>query len=553
MLRINEVKLNVVADRDDIASKTAKILNVKKSDIKTLKLLKRSIDAREKMRSSKNKELIFSYNVVVGLTSNNMEEEILSKNIKGVLRYDPKIFEPKLNIDKEKMKDIRPIIVGFGPAGLFAAYIFTMNGIKPIIYERGNSIEDRVKDVMDFLRGGDLKVNSNISFGEGGAGTFSDGKLYTNNKDKDGMGRFILETFVKYGASDTILYDAHPHIGTDKLRNIIISMRNDIVKLGAEIHFNTKIKFSDNDYDIDDKNENIKTINIKDIRDNNPVLIAVGNSARDTYRELVDSKFDLKSKTFAMGFRIAVPQTVIDNSQYGKITDKEKKVLGPAIFKLVDHISDDRSMYTFCMCPGGYIVNSSSYKNMLSINGMSYNDRKARYANTAIIENILIEDNDDPLCGVKIQEEIERKAYEMGKGKIPAALYKDALNGNKDLLEKTMDILPYPEEVFKGKVSYVPEIINIYDDLKLPYSIKEDFINAMEKFNEIIKGLISDDTVIAGVETRTSSTVSLERDENYMCNVEGFYPCGEGLGHGGGIISAAIDGIKVATAILSKS
>lgn len=553
MLRINEVKLKVVADKDDIISKVAKILNVKKSDIKALKLLKRSIDAREKMRSSKNKELIFSYNVVVGLISNNMEEDILSKNIKGVSRHDPKVFEPKLNIDKEKFKDIRPIIVGFGPAGLFAAYIFTMNGVKPIIYERGNSIEERVKDVMDFIGGGDIKVNSNISFGEGGAGTFSDGKLYTNNKDKDGIGRFILETFVKYGASDTILYDAHPHIGTDKLRNIIINMRNGIVKLGAEIHFNTKVKFSDNDYDIDDKDENIKTINIKDIRGDNPVLIAVGNSARDTYRELVDSKFDLKSKTFAMGFRIAVPQTVIDNSQYGKITDKEKKVLGPAIFKLVNHISDDRSMYTFCMCPGGYIVNSSSYKNMLSINGMSYNDRKARYANTAIIENILIKDNDDPLCGVKIQEEIERKAYEMGKGKIPAALYKDALNGNKDLLEKTMDTLPYPEEVFKGKVSYVPEIINIYDDLKLPYSIKEDFINAMEKFNEIIKGLISDDTVIAGVETRTSSTVSLERDENYMCNVKGFYPCGEGLGHGGGIISAAIDGIKVATAILSKT
>ena len=483
MLRINEVKLNVVSDKDDIANKVAKILNVKKSDIKTLKLLKRSIDAREKMRSSKNKELLFSYNVLVSLGSKNQEEDIISKNIKGVIRHDPKIFEPKIDIDKEKFIDIRPIIVGFGPAGLFSAYIFTLNGIKPIIYERGNSIEERVKEVMDFIGGGELKVNSNVSFGEGGAGTFSDGKLYTNNKDKDGMGRFILETFVKYGASETILYDARPHIGTDKLRNIIIAMRNDIVKLGAEIHFNTKVKFSDNDYDIDDKNENIKTININDIKGNNPVLIAIGNSARDTYRELVDSKFDLKAKTFAMGFRIAVPQTVIDNSQYGRITEKEKKVLGPAIFKLVDHINDDRSMYTFCMCPGGYIVNSSSYKNMISINGMSYNDRKAKYANTAIIENILLEDNDDPLCGVKIQEEIERKAYELGKGRIPAALYKDALNGNKNLLEKSMDSLPYPEEVFKGKVAYVPEIINIYNDLKLINNIKKDFINAMEKFN----------------------------------------------------------------------
>ena len=327
-------------------------------------------------------------------------------------------------------------------------------------------------------------------------------------------------------------------------------MRNDIVKLGAEIHFNTKVKFSDTEYDIDDKNEKIKVVNIKDIKGNNPVLIAVGNSARDTYRELVDSKFDLKAKTFAMGFRIAVPQSIIDNSQYGKITDKEKKVLGPAIFKLVNHISDDRSMYTFCMCPGGYIVNSSSYKNMLSINGMSYNDRKAKYANTAIIENILLKDNDDPLCGVKIQEEIERKAYELGKGRIPAALYKDAINGNRDLVEKNMDTLPYPAEVFKGAIAYAPDIINIYNDLKLPYSIKEDFINTMEMFNEIIKDLITDDTVIAGVETRTSSTVSLERDENYMCNVKDYYPCGEGLGHGGGIISAAIDGIKVATAIL---
>ena len=549
MLRINEVKLNVVADKDDIINKTAKILSIKKSDIKTFRLLKKSIDAREKMRSSKNKELIFSYNVAVSLISKKLEEDIINKNLKGITRFEEKTFDPKIDIDEDK-KNIRPIIVGFGPAGLFSAYIFSINGIRPIVYERGDKIEERVKDVMDFLNGGDIKVNSNISFGEGGAGTFSDGKLYTNNKDKDGIAKFILETFVKYGASDKILYEAHPHIGTDKLRNIIIAMRNDMEKLGVEFHFNTKVNFSDKVYDVGDENEKVVNVNIKDINKDNPVIIAVGNSARDTFRELVDSKFNIKPKNFAMGFRIAVPQTIIDNSQYGEITSQEKKALGPAIFKLVNHINDERSMYTFCMCPGGYIVNSSNYKNMLSINGMSYNDRKARYANTAIVENIVIEDSDDPLIGVKIQEDIEKKAYELGQGKIPASLYIDALNNNTTVMQKLEDILPYPSEVFKGEITYAPSILNIYDDLKLSYSIKEDFISTMNYFNDIIKDLISDYTVVAGVETRTSSTVSLERDDNYMCNIKNFYPCGEGLGHGGGIISAGVDGVRVAMAIL---
>lgn len=517
MININQLKLHITHTNDDLLLAIKKASRLESLTMDRVTILRKSIDARKK------DDIHFVYNVAID--------------------YDnEKKFSP--NIKKAKEGTKRPIVVGFGPAGLFASYILAINGLKPIILERGKSIDERIKDVKKFFDTMELDENSNVSFGEGGAGAFSDGKLNTNNKDRLGIYRFVLETFVKYGADKSILYENNPHIGTDKLTGIIKNMRDDIISLGAEIRYNTI--FSYDDY----KEEALS---------GTPIILAIGNSARDTFRDLLKNGFDLKAKAFAVGFRVAHKQKMIDKNQYGKFSkycktafddtnsksDENKATLPPATYKLTYDCKNGHSIYSFCMCPGGYIINSSNYKNMLSINGMSYNDRAGMYANSAIVETIKPEElnihqlknanNENPLICLEFQELVEKEAFALNEGYIP-------YSGDTD----------DTENIFKGKAKKNEDIVNIYEKFNLHFSIKNDIEKALKHFEKILPGFDNEKVVVAGVETRTSSPVMLARDDKYMCNVKNFYPCGEGLGHGGGIMSCAVDGIMVAESIVKS-
>ena len=540
MYRLNQIKLNINHDEKDLKARIAKIIKVSVDDIEwsTLTILHRSIDARDKSN------ILFVYNVAFDFVeaSKNAGADFKRQQIKQAAQllenYEPIIFNPIVGASSTRLSVPRPVVVGFGPAGIFASYIFALNGLKPIIVERGKSLDERIKDVEKFFETMELDEESNVCFGEGGAGAFSDGKLNTNNKDKTGIYHFILETFVKFGADERILYENMPHIGTDKLVDVIKNIRYEIIKLGGEIHYNTKFVFENG--------------LAKLAPTNAPVILAIGNSSRDTFRELIANGFDLKPKPFAIGYRIAHRQEMINESQYGGARKTRPYVdkLGPATYKLTYDVGNGHSVYSFCMCPGGYIINSSNYNGMLSINGMSYNDRSGKYANSAIVETITPEDvlgsYNSPARMIEFQEMIEKRVFELEKGFIPY------------VTSEGSDICP--EDVFKGQAKYSEKLKTVFDDLGLKFNINEDIEKALKHFNKIIPGFYSGSQssplqvgaqfIIAGVETRTSSPVKLDRDENYMCNVTNYYPCGEGLGHGGGIISCAADGVKVAKKII---
>ena len=583
MYRINQIKLNINHDEKKLYEKVAKIAGVKASDIKldTFTILRKSIDARDK------NNILFVYNVAFELVD--------GKECGGLTKYRPIVFDPIVRGSQSspirggsqsssirggsqsspvRGGSQRPVVVGFGPAGLFASYIFALNGLKPIVVERGKALEDRTRDVEKFFKTMELDENSNACFGEGGAGAFSDGKLNTNNKDHDGVYRFILETFVKFGADERILYESMPHIGTDKLVDVIKNMRNEIVRLGGEIHYNTRLIFESGLAVFAPTDGSADGIAVKDA----PIVLAIGNSSRDTFRELYENGFDIKAKPIAVGYRIAHKQSFIDEVQYGGShsspvrenlhsspvrenlqSSPVRDMLGPATYKLTYDVGNGHAVYSFCMCPGGYIINSSNFKGYLSINGMSYNDRSGLYANSAIVETINPEDirgshsspirggshsspirggaHSSPLLMMEFQEMVEKKAYELEKGYIPY-ITGDGKDINQD-------------EIFKGQARYTKELMSVYEECGLKVDINRDIEMALNHFNNKMQGFYdASQYVIAGVETRTSSPVKLDRDENYMCNVKNFYPCGEGLGHGGGIMSSAADGVRVAMKVM---
>ncbi|MBQ2204566.1 MAG: hypothetical protein II411_01570 [Lachnospiraceae bacterium] len=624
MYKLSQIKLNINHSENDLKRKIAKAVKVSVDHIdwSTLIILHKSIDARVKSN------ILFVYNVAFNFAK-KFRNEIVMKIENSLEKYEPVSFNPyiklaNLNCKDSKSLDVkmlpqkaehsltslslnRPVVVGFGPAGIFASYIFVLNGLKPIIVERGKSLDDRIKDVEKFFEDLELNEDSNVCFGEGGAGAFSDGKLNTNNKDKTGVYHFVLETLSKFGADEKILYENMPHIGTDKLVNIIKNIRNEIIKLGGEIYYSTKLIFKDGIAKLVYTNDDLNQKNISELHEcnnilkNAPIILAIGNSSRDTFRDLIANGFDLKPKPFAIGYRIAHKQFMIDEAQYGigfhsthepneskclgnNDISKLREKLGPANYKLTYDVGNGHSVYSFCMCPGGYIINSSNFKNMLSINGMSYNDRSGKYANSAIVETISPEDVLGTNCQkeqggiysetaqaikmIEFQEMIEKKTFELEKGFIPY------------LTNSSSDICI--EDVFKGKAKYCEKLKTVFDGLGLKFNINDDIEKALQAFNKIINGFYLDSLssqikndslqdevthkttkcssiqntlmhyIIAGVETRTSSPVKLDRDENYMCNVKNFYPCGEGLGHGGGIMSCAVDGIRVAVKIIEN-
>ena len=525
MIRVRQIKISIDDDSiESIKAKCSKKLRINESDIKKLSIHDQSIDARHKPN------IYFVYTVDVELDN---EENILNKVKDNDVLKTPN-EEYIFDITGQDSLKNRPVIVGAGPAGLFCAYILAEHGYKPIVIERGKKVEERAKDVEEFWRTGVLNTESNVQFGEGGAGTFSDGKLTTQIKDKFNRKKKLLDTFINCGADPKIGYINKPHIGTDKLREIIANMRECIIKMGGEFKYNTCLT---NIKQVDGKITSIE-VNYREWIDTDILVLALGHSARDTFKMLLDNNLNMTPKPFAVGVRIQHPQTMINLNQYGLASHVK---LDAASYKLTYQAKNRRGVYSFCMCPGGFVVNASSEEGMLAVNGMSNNDRNSENANSAIIVTVGPDDfGSSPMDGIKFQRELEHKAYELGKGNIPIQLYKDYKNNIITTgFGKT-------KPVMKGSFTFA----NLNE--LFPGYINESLKEGIDHFNGIIKGFSDGDSILAGVESRTSSPIRMERDETFNSNIKGIYPCGEGAGYAGGITSAGIDGIKVAEMIATK-
>lgn len=522
MIRITQIKLPVRHRKEDMIQAIAKALRLPAEQIQDYNIVKKSIDARKK------NEVKYIYVVDVVLTFKLKEKESTvikrSRNANvSTVDHTNYNFRP---IGTRKLNS-RPIVVGTGPAGLYCAYLLAKHGYQPLVIERGEEVLKRVQAVEHFWNSNKLNTESNVQFGEGGAGTFSDGKLNTMVKDVSHRYRYVLDNFVEHGAPSDILYLNKPHIGTDKLREVVVNMRNEIIRLGGEVRFGTKLT------DLIIENGVISKIEVNH-NEKIPceVLIpALGHSARDTFAMLLERGLLLVPKPFAVGFRIEHSQDMINHSQYGD----EAVCLPPADYKLTHQTQSGRGVYSFCMCPGGYVVNASSEQGHLAVNGMSNYAREGENANSAIVVTIKPEDfgSEGALSGIAFQHELERMAYETGKGLIPVQLFGDLLR-NQD-------------SVTIGKVT--PNLKGNYRlaNLKdcLPEMIRQDIVEGILAFDKKIKGFANEEAILSGVESRTSSPVRILRNETLESNIQGIYPCGEGAGYAGGITSAAMDGIKV--------
>lgn len=533
MLRVNQVKIRTEHTGEQLKRKTAEALGIQTADILGLRIIRQSIDARKKP------EIFYSYSLEVQVKN---EDKVL-KRFRGkenqVCRAESTVYRfPEPGMKRRKQPTV---IVGMGPAGLFCAYYLALHGYRPILLERGKCVEERQRDVERFWETGNLDPASNVQFGEGGAGTFSDGKLNTLVKDRDGRNREVLETFVRFGAKESICYEAKPHIGTDVLCNVVRNMRNEIVRLGGEVHFQSCVT------DVEISGGAVSTVTVNGERriPCEQLVLAIGHSARDTMEMLYEKRIPMEAKAFAVGLRVEHPQAMINESQYGC---ENPGSLGAAAYKLTAKAKNGRGVYSFCMCPGGYVVNASSENGRTAVNGMSYSGRNGENANSAIIVAVTPEDygSDHPLAGIAFQRRLEERAYELGQGKIPAQRYGDFRNrvtGQDDGWQE-------PETMIQPqcKGGYVwADVSKI-----LPEECNRAFVDGMECFERQIRGFDRPDAVLLGVESRTSSPVRIGRDETLQSEIRGLYPCGEGAGYAGGITSAAMDGLRVAEQIASE-
>ena len=530
MIQVSQIKILSGEDSDTKRrSQLAKVLHINPSNIGKIQIRKKSLDAR------KHPDIYWVYQLVCSVEH---ESEILKKCQKNqqVQFYEPKTpLEDMLTL---KGKDPgRVIIVGCGPAGLFTAYCLSQAGIKSTIVERGKTVEQRMKDIEEFWDGGSLNPESNVSFGEGGAGTFSDGKLNTAVKDKTGRIPLVLRTFVKYGAPQEIEYLSKPHIGTDLLRNVILNMRKELEARGCTFLFETKLV----DIRLDggcvgsvivEKNGQSSEIKC------DQCVLAIGHSARDTFSMLVQNDIPMETKPFAIGVRAEHLQKEINTNQYGMDSDE----LPAADYKCTGKGVNDRGVYSFCMCPGGFVVNASSEQGALVVNGMSNHDRSERNANSAIIVTVTPEDFPDSsiLGGVHLQQQLEKAAFEQGKGKIPVQLFGD--------FEKNVPSSSFGHVTPNTKGGTI--LANVREIL--PEEIGDSICMGMHQFAKRIHGFDREDTLMLGVETRTSSPVRILRGDYLESDIKGLYPCGEGAGYAGGIMSAAVDGVKVAQSLLDR-
>lgn len=526
MIQINQLRILLTDETCNIKRHIARELRVNEDDIVKFNILKKSIDARKKP------EIYYVYSVAVELKIK--ESKVLAR-----IKYNHNISEYcEKRYDMPKKGDAllqhRPVVIGAGPAGLFCGYLLALCGYSPLILERGKSVEGRMADVSEFWESGRLDPDSNVQFGEGGAGTFSDGKLNTLVKDKFSRNKFVLQSFVSFGAPENILWDAKPHIGTDILMNVVKNMRTEIQRLGGEFRFGTKVE----DFNFEkNKIAGLKTSTGEIEAD--VAVLAIGHSARDTFSKLFQRQVSMSAKEFAVGFRVEHPQQMINESQYG---DHYPAFLPASPYKLATKLDNRRGVYSFCMCPGGYVVNASSVKEQLVVNGMSYSGRNSSNANSAIVVSVGAGEYslDDPMGAVAYQTKLEKKAYELGGGKIPQQLYGDFLEN----------------KISKGYGSFASETkgVTCGANLREVFSeeINQSFEQGMKLFGKKIQGFDCYDAILSGVESRTSSPVRIHRDEFFESNMKGLYPCGEGAGYAGGIMSAAMDGMKVAEEIIRK-
>lgn len=525
MIKLTQVKLPIEHTEQALKKKVGKLLRLTDSEIKDFKIIKQSLDARKKS------ELCFSY--VIEVKAEHEEAIVRRLNNPNITFTKRVVYQFPTN-GATKLTH-RPVIVGMGPAGLFSGYLLAKHGYRPLLVERGESVENRVKKVEEFWKQGTLDVNSNVQFGEGGAGTFSDGKLNTLVKDPKKRNQLVLETLVEFGADPAILYQNKPHIGTDVLSDIVKRMREAIISYGGEVRFSTQVT------DVLIEKGSLKKICLNDTEwiDTQAVVLAVGHSARDTFEMLHKHQVPMEAKPFAVGLRIQHPQSMINKSQYGK---EHIKQLGAADYKLAKQTKSGRGVYSFCMCPGGYVVNSSSEEGMLAVNGMSYHDRDGMNANSALIVTVTPQDfeGDSPLAGVEFQRKLEKATYQCGGGKIPVQLYGDFKANRKST--KLGDITVEA----KGDWAFA--------NLRTLFSneMNQALIEAMGSFHSIVHGFGREDAVLAGVESRTSSPIRIWRGDGFESEIKGLYPCGEGAGYAGGITSAAMDGVKVAEAIATE-
>ena len=525
MIKITQLKLPVEHSFEDLEKKVCKMLQIPKNKLYGIHLLKRSLDARKTPP-------MYSYQLGVYAEG----EEKIVKKIKNKAVSLGSLVNYRFPKSGEEVLKLPPVIIGAGPAGLFCAYMLAKEGFAPLLLERGEGVEERQKKVDHFWSTGELDPQSNVQFGEGGAGTFSDGKLNTLVKDNHGRSRFVLKTFVEFGAKEDILYESKPHIGTDILVDVVRNMRNEIIRMGGEIRFCSQVT----DLRITEEGVSAVEVNHECWIDTKTVVLAIGHSARDTFQMLLERNIPMRSKAFAVGVRMEHPQHLINENQYGKDYPES---LPAAAYKLTRKVSDDRGVYSFCMCPGGYVVNASSEEEMTAVNGMSYHARAGENANSAMIISVRPEDfgSDEPLAGVEFQRKLERAAYREGKGRIPVQLFGDFC---KNQVSTSLgEIKPNTKGTWTfGNVrSIFPE--------HLAAGLEEG-IKGCEK---LIPGFAREDALLLGVESRTSSPVRIERDDVHLqSEIAGLYPCGEGAGYAGGIMSAAMDGIKVAEAIALK-
>lgn len=530
MLRINQIKLRPGHSQEELEDKILKYLHIKKDALLDYQIQKQSIDARKKP------DIFFSYTIDVKV---KQESSILRKMKKQVLKVVRQDYEiPSCG---ELSLHSRPVIAGSGPAGLFCGYLLAKAGYRPLILERGGSVDERMQDVEEFWKSGRLNLSSNVQFGEGGAGTFSDGKLNTLVKDAKGRGRFVLETFVAHGAPESILYEQKPHIGTDILIHVVKNMRQSIEAMGGEIRFHTQLTDLDLKPDTQNGHPVLKgiVVNQEEYLETELLILAVGHSARDTFHMLYEKQLDMQAKSFAVGVRIEHPQAMMNVCQYGKEAAGE---LPAASYKLTAQLENGRGAYTFCMCPGGYVVNASSEEGRLAVNGMSYHDRGGVNANSAVIVTVTPEDygSAHPLAGIRFQRMLEERAWEQGQGRVPVQCFKDFCANQ--VSDQFGDVKPQ----IKG--AFVPANVRAI----FPEGLGDSLEEGIRLMDHKIHGFAREDAVLSGVESRTSSPVKIFRNEEFESNIPGVYPCGEGAGYAGGITSAAMDGIKTAEAVILK-
>lgn len=518
MLRVNEVKLSLEQDEKDIPSILASMLKISELEIISWTISRKSIDARNKT----NIYVVYSIDIEV-----KDEDKILKRNHRKAIT---KIYEEEISYQKKLRRGPRPIIVGTGPAGLFCGLVLSELGFNPLLIERGKMVDERILDVYKFWDTGELNFESNVQFGEGGAGTFSDGKLTTQVNNP--RSKKILEYFVEAGAPEEILYYNKPHIGTDLLRGVVKNIRERIISNGGEVKFSKKLT------DITISNNKIAGIvvngNEKIVCDK--LILALGHSSRDTFEMLYNIGINIEQKSFSIGVRIEHPQDLINKSQYGDNFMHPK--LRPAEYKLSSHFDNGRSAYTFCMCPGGQVVAAASEEGMLVTNGMSKYKRDLNNANSALLVGVTPNDFGDthPLAGVEFQRKWERLAFiEGGRNyNAPAQKVGDFLENNS--LTEAKELNP----------SYLPGV-KITDISKcLPEYVVETLRKAIISFDKKIKGFADVNAIITGVETRSSSPIRIKRGEDFQSNIKGIFPIGEGAGYAGGIMSSALDGIRIA-------